>query len=84
MALGGQAWSGFWDSVQYTRGLCFSFFLRHFFSLTLLLAFLPFPLPFLLLAFRALCLRPDSSILSSFVLIACAGLSSLLTPLYII
>lgn len=79
MAFGGQAWSGFWDPVQYT-GYVF-FFL--FAICSLLLAFLPFCLPFSYFALcRALCRRPGSSILSPFSLSASSGLSSLLTPSY--
>lgn len=45
MAFGGQAWSGFWDPVQYTRVVFFFSFFDHLFFLALL-AFLPVCLPF--------------------------------------
>ena len=65
MAFGGQAWSGFWDPVQYTRVVFFFlfFFFGHFFSLALLLAFLPFCLPF--------SSRFSSSVSSGLVLQSC-------------
>lgn len=81
MALSGQAWSGFWDPVQYTRVVFFFFFWPFVLSC-------PSPrfsstsvYPFLL-AFWALSLRAWFFNLVSFFLITSTGLSSLLTPSY--
>lgn len=86
MAFGGQAWSVFWDPVQYTRGLCLSvsFFFCHLLSLTLLLVFLPYRLPFSPSHFSESLSTAWFFNLAFSFLIASAGLSSFLTPLYII